>query len=271
MKIHDFYFSYVGGKNREMKYIDDIIDNLDKETIKNIIEPFAGSSAFSRYMFFNKEYNKCNYIINDNDKELIDFYKQIKKNGSNSLVDALNKKIDEKHTKETHKKLYSEYKETKDVQIKNTNLYILKKFCFKRIEIFSSRIPKKKEYYYIDNFYNKYNNLKIYNDDFIKIIDKYKNDSTALIFLDPPYFDSFNSVYFMYEKDKTTENKIKIDNTKMYIDILEYLKNCKCKIIMIINSNKILDYLYKDYIKKRYNKTYQMSKKNTEHIVCTNF
>ena len=36
----------------------------------------------------------------------------------------------------------------------------------------------------------------------------------------------------------------------MYIDIIYYLKNSKCKILFSINNNAITNYLYKDYIKQ---------------------
>ena len=52
--------------------------------------------------------------------------------------------------------------------------------------------------------------------------------------------------------------------TKIYIDIVDYLKNSKCKILFTVNKNTITEYIYKDYI----NNTLQ---KNKSILTITNF
>ena len=59
--------------------------------------------------------------------------------------------------------------------------------------------------------------------------------------------------------------------TQIVIDIYEYLKNCSCKVMLIINKLSILSYLFKDYIKGEYNKTYSMGKKKAIHLIMTNY
>ncbi len=49
----------------------------------------------------------------------------------------------------------------------------------------------------------------------------YKDNENGFIFLDPPYLDSYNASYDKYQ-DKNTDEKKKIDNTNIYIDLLEY-------------------------------------------------
>ena len=71
------------------------------------------------------------------------------------------------------------------------------------------------------------------------------------------------------------------DNTEMYIILLNFLKNAKCKVLFSINDCAITRYLYKDFIKDTYNKQYQYSqinikdvkqkKKNTNILIITNF
>ena len=77
--------------------------------------------------------------------------------------------------------------------------------------------------------------------------------------------NSFNNNYIQYNFS-TNENNVILDNTKIYIDILNYLKNCKCKVLFSINNNAITNYLYKDYIKQDYLKNYDTTKikKNNE-------
>ena len=55
-------------------------------------------------------------------------------------------------------------------------------------------------------------------------------------------------------------NKFIIDNTKIYIDILDFFKNSKCKILFSIDNNAITNYLYKDYIKQDYLKNCDTTK-----------
>ena len=93
--------------------------------------------------------------------------------------------------------------------------------------------------------------------------EKYKENKDAFIFCDPPYLTSNNTKYKgLNEYD---ENKNIVDNTKIYIELLEYLKTSKCKIMILLNKNAIIDYIFKDYIKDHYHKIYQVFKKK-EHI-----
>ena len=101
--------------------------------------------------------------------------------------------------------------------------------------------------------------------DYKEILEKYKNNENAFIYLDPPYLDSYNSGYGKYH-GKTYDDKLNIiDNTAMYIDFLELLK-CKCKVLFSINANALTRYLYKDYIKEEYNKNYYQQNKDTYKI-----
>ena len=98
-------------------------------------------------------------------------------------------------------------------------------------------------------------------------MEQYKDNEKAFIYLDPPYVNSYNEKYNVYDKYKIDENNIIIDNTKIYIDILDYLKNSKCKIIFSINSNSITRHIYKDYIKVDYSSFYSTTqiKKGNEN------
>ena len=116
-------------------------------------------------------------------------------------------------------------------------------------------------------------------DDWKAIMEKYKDNKNAFVYLDPPYLESYNANYNKYEKSIESDGTI-IDNTKIYIDILNYLKNSKCKILFSINQNYITEHIYKDYINKSYNKMYattisnitkKLFKKNTDILIITNF
>ena len=100
-------------------------------------------------------------------------------------------------------------------------------------------------------------------EDYTKILEQYKDDKDAFIFLDPPYLFYENNPY-----DPLRDNN---DMTKIIIDILEYLKTCSCKVMLIINKLVILSWLFKDYIKGEYNRTYQIGKKKAIHLIVTNY
>ena len=69
----------------------------------------------------------------------------------------------------------------------------------------------------------------------------------------------------------------------MYIYLLEFLKDCKCKTLFSINDCALTKYLYKDYIKETYNHKYSLShtniknlnskknRKNTNVLIISNF
>ena len=137
----------------------------------------------------------------------------------------------------------------------------------------------------MDKFFYK---AKITNNDFIEVMEEYKENENAFLYLDPTYMDSFNGGYNCYHT-KNYNNDLTIkDNTYMYIYLLEFLKVCKCKILFSINSNSLTRYLYKDYIKENYKHVYQSShinieglsldekgnkirKKNTNVLIISNF
>ena len=87
---------------------------------------------------------------------------------------------------------------------------------------------------------------------------KYHDDDNAFVFLDPPYLFSDNSSYI----PQNVEN----DMTDIVVYIHEFLKTCKCKVMLIINKLSLLEYLFKDYIKGEYLRIYQIGKKKSPII-----
>ena len=59
--------------------------------------------------------------------------------------------------------------------------------------------------------------------------------------------------------------------TQIVADILEYLRVCKCKVMLVINKLNVLAYLFRDYIKGEYEKIYQLSKKKAMHLIICNY
>ena len=100
-----------------------------------------------------------------------------------------------------------------------------------------------------NNWIDFLKNSKITNTDYKEIINEYKDNENAFIYLDPPYVDSYNTGYVGYQKGHYDEESKVIDNTKMYIDLLDIL-SCKCKVLFSINENEITKHVYKDFYKR---------------------
>ena len=261
-----FYFQYSGTKRNDMKFIKDAI-NLKK--IKRIVEPFCGSCAFSLYCY--RELNfKGEIILNDIDKNLIEFYKDVKVNGSeNYFKFVIDKYNNGKITKEEHSKLINEDKNKsllnwfyfKRYDGRFKYLYNLKHFTIEKYQKNKDVIKS------LDNFFQD-KNIKLYNCDYTDIINEYKDDKYTLFYLDTPFFNSYNAGYTKYYKNLDEHNNI-IDNTKIYIDIIELLK-LKSKVIVSINDNSLIRYIYKDYIFKDFKKIYQVDKKKEGQLILKN-
>jgi len=255
-----FYFPWTGNKRGEVKYF---IDYIKAAKPKRIIEPFCGSCAVSLHCSI-KEGLECDYIVNDTDPELISFLEHVKTYGCKELFQYCE---DNRYvTKEEFKKIINQYK---------TNPTLYNYLYYRKIYNLRPGIhpPKTKKistspakYLKTDKFFKQAN---ITHEDYNDCINKYKDDPDALVFLDPPYLDSCNSDYSEYSKG-TTQDLIP-DNTVIFIDILNYLKNSKCKIILIMNGNALTRYLFNPWIRGEYTKTYQLHKRKTKHLLITNF
>lgn len=106
------------------------------------------------------------------------------------------------------------------------------------------------------------------NKDACEVIEKYKNDPHAFIFLDPPYLDSNNTNYNMDARKADGEI---VDNTYIYVCIVEALKTAKAKIMLIINDNKLNRYIFNDFIVGEYDRVYQVTKRKTKHLIIVNY
>jgi site-specific DNA-adenine methylase len=234
-------------KNEYNKYLKDIIlNNINKNNI--FVEPFTGSSIISYNLYMTNDI-KCH--INDIDHFRIEFYKKCK---DLNYMNEINKQLLNIKNQEDYDKLVDKKKINSEYQS-----YIFSRLYHSyRYGLYD---PDKKIKLLNLNWNKFLNNcIDITNQDWKIIMEKYKDDNNAFIYLDPPYLNSFNSFYINYDNNK----KDKKDNTIIYIDILNYLKICKCKILMSINKNGITSYLYKDFIKDSYNYSYNFTHKSKE-------
>jgi site-specific DNA-adenine methylase len=250
MKNH-FFFSYSGNKRDEVETIHEALKN-NLNNITTIIEPFCGSSAFSFYIA-SLYPGRFNYILNDNNKYLIELYTIAQSPQKfNILVERL------------RKLLININKEKYISIVKQDNLdgYIISNYIY---AIRAGLFPNKGTIKQIDAFANapiiqflRNENVKITNDDALQCYEKYKTSKNNFIFLDPPYVMLNNDFYA-----NTTLN------------IYEYLhhhsiKKEKAFIILVLEWSWIIQLLFEDCKVITYDKTYQTTKKKTTHAIISN-
>ena len=251
-----FILNYTGQKFKETKEL----DSIDFSKYKTIVEPFGGSFGFSRYLYEIKGLKDIQYIIYDNDKELIEFYNHIKQllidNNFEDFINEYNSKMD--YIKENFKykdhKTYIITKTTKEY-IKNIeNEHI--KFMMNRNMLIHSRmaIGYKKKLKFLDMIiqtkfiYNQFNDQDLI---------EYNKEDT-LFYLDPPYLGQDNNKY------KDIKNLTEIFKTISYL-----VKNRKT--LFIHSYNFLLDEVFSKYKRMEYEKRYGSSGKIINHYVYGSF
>lgn len=267
--IHYYGNKYLETKKHLLKY--------DYSKFNIICEPYCGIYGFSRAIF-KLVNNKCLFFINDINKDLILLHKyfanntidiilnDIKNVSQNINLDSLNDrnivnlKYDEKYGK------YEAF-----LFITANNLGSTKLHVKKGINIRLNNIGKIEIY---RDFFKRCSFFNMDAKEFVKyVMDNFIKEK-ILFFFDPPYFDSANQSYINVNDNTQSDTRIFInDNTNMYIDIIDLLKenNKKISILLIINKNGLIDYIYKDYIIEFYKKTYSQTigkkKRETFHNV----
>jgi len=246
----NYITTYTGNKYNEIK---NFIDFIPNDGFNVLVEPFGGSFALCRYFggvlkkeidYHVNDYDPSNYFVYTNPNKIIEWSIQLQQ-----IIADTNCKMS---IKECYEKM----------QIGDLSFN-----CFKNAFSFRG-YPKKKciiDYSALVKFMNK--NINFTNDDFNITMNKFKDNEQAFIFLDPPYFDSCNTFYY----SNTGDDSVIFDSTKIFIDILDHLKTAKCKIMLIINKNSITEFIYKDFIKGEYDKLYQLTKRNTKHLIICNY
>jgi len=252
--MSQFIFGYAGNKRNEYKFFKEIIKY---DGIKNIIEPFCGTSAISFNIWLEHK-NKFNYFLNDNSKELFNIYNIIKSDEPDNILNKINNVKNKINNKDDFLKIFkSDYDVYENIALRKLSSY--------RFGLYEQRRKTKKEYKFTKlqlEFFEfiKSPNVFISNDDWFNIFNKFKNNEDTIIIFDPPYLAEFNDFY---------ENKS--------INIYEYIynnniKNFKSRIYMILENIWIIKMLFRDNnILSTFAKKYELSKKITEHIIIGNY
>jgi site-specific DNA-adenine methylase len=243
-------FNYAGNKDREMKQFYELVkDNIEDK--KYIIEPYGGSFSLIRHIF-NEFKNKFKYVVNDNDKRIINIYKELQNDKNN---DILQDKI--KHLEET---ITSPDLMKPLVKCNKNESYLFGhlKYCI-RPYLYPTTKKVNINYKRLTNF-KELDKVKFTDEDFLECVEKYEDKKNAFIFLDPPYFMSNNDEYL---------NKC-VDT---YFKYILKLKDKKATFLIVVNSH-ILTNIFMENVGlhriKEYDVTYLGSRKRTKHIIFSN-
>jgi len=241
--------SYLGGKRREIHHI---IKYQPKEFNK-LIDTFGGGNAVG--LWYSQEYPKLEIHYNDINKEITELYKMLKDGGEITKVLEEFSKIDLNDEELYYKVSNGEIEMNENVK------YIYLKSISRMGDIHRRLFNKRKNK---DGTYtNESRNLKSYAKfykyrdvmknmtitckDYKEILDQYKDDENAFLYLVPPYISK-----------KTCEYNVefKADNL---VYIKEFMKTCKCKVMLNVDFLGYTYDLFKDNIKHYYQVKYASS------------
>jgi site-specific DNA-adenine methylase len=246
-----FPLVYFGNKRKE---VDEILKGVDVTAYDTIVEPFAGSSAVS-FACWQRGFNGL-FVINDTDPMLMKMYEFVRKNGITPLFDYCNENCNEDVWKEHHAKRKDPDRNVFEwfYQRKMTTSYgwqkMPKEWKVKRI---TKKMLEFEEFL-------KTANIHFSCDDYSNVIEKHKKNTKAMIFLDPPYFQSHNQ---QYHGNLTSHDDIGDynDGTKMFCDFADLFESKEkiAHVILVVNAPALLVRVYKKFIRSTYLFTYSLN------------
>lgn len=277
---------YRGGKSKE---IPQILPYIPQFTGR-YIEPFFGGGA----LFFHLA--PSNAIINDINKNLIDFYSDVKNNYSKMREELFEIEAIYKTNREAFEELKAQHPNDR-ISDANEELY------YKIRDMYNGLCDSELSFGTIYYFINKtaYSGMIRYNSNgqFNVPYGRYKNFNTSLltdehhnllkqteilnssyedvfalakeddfIFLDPPYDCVFSDYGNESMKDGFGEDR--------HRKLAEDFRNLKCKALMVIGKTQLTEELYGDLIVAEYEKSYAVNIRNrfkseSKHILVANY
>lgn len=248
-----FYWSYPGNKRTEVKHIAPIILDM---AVKTVVEPFGGTCAVSRAMADTHA-----VYVSDYDPGLTTFCNLFHTDAEN-ICQRANDYLKREWTRELY---IAEQQRLGGIVPTRDNIHEF--FALKRYRqsIAPGRPPMRggvifmpanimpKKYEALNEFYrgNTY-----HNEPYTVAFDKFRDDPTACIFLDPPYVSTCNDSYY---KDESPQD--------MWEDIIDLFEHSRCGVLLAVKEDIWMKIAFKNWQVQKYDKTYQISKKTVSHVL----
>lgn len=234
--------------------------NTDFSKYDTIIEPFGGTFGFSRFLYLDMDMTKTKYIVMDTDENLIKFFQYLQSINIKEFIKEYNKHI--QFFKENYKLNDEKRKNGFLVRGRDVRIYIktieneYMKYMLEN-NMLSSPFSRAIEFDEISCERMLKENITFLHQDFrhcdFSIYDREK----TLIYLDPPYLNSFNEKYM--DKDLTQEIIDKMLDIMMNFDT-----------IFVHSFNEKINDMFKNFLRKIIKKTYSTRKNKTEHYIYSN-
>lgn len=277
---------YRGGKSKE---IPQILPHIPHFTGR-YFEPFFGGGA----LFFHLAPN--NAVINDINKNLIDFYNEVKNNypkmreelseleavyiQNREAFDKLKSQYPNDRVRDDNEELYYKIRDMYNGLCNNefsfgTIYYFINKTAYSGMIRYNANGQFNVPYGRYKNFntslltqehHNLLKQTEIYNCSYEDMFALAENDD--FFFLDPPYDCIFSDYGNESMKDGFGEDR--------HRRLAEDFKNLQCQALMVIGKTKLTQELYGDFVIAEYEKSYAVNIRNrfkseSKHILVANY
>ena len=240
--------SYQGSKKRETH----IIEEYQPKRFNKVVDVFGGGGSVS--LFYIQNYNNCQVHYNDISPDLTLLFEVLKDH------DKTKKVVDHMHKLKSSKEDFiKRQKELKEAYEKNKPSLINFLYCtsygyggnmFSGTIITSNNKPRSISFDKFLKYPDVIKDLHITKLDALDVIEQYKNDEYAFLYLDPPYLQkgTSNSAY----------RNMSVDLLNTIFSIIKN-KDYKCRIMLHIDFSGWVYAEMKDYIKYYYPAKYMMT------------
>ena len=254
--------SWQGSKKKEL----DIIEKYQPLKFDYFIDVFGGGANVSS-IYLKK--NNIKVIYNDINSDLCELLKTLQdEKKTKNLIEEFNK-LKDMQSKDLFYKIYdNEFNISASCKIVYLTISAFRSMIGTRMPNFrDNKMAKLKNIDYFINYPSILKNLTILNKDYKELLEKYKDDENKFLYLDPPYVE------------KTTKAYNVNFTIKDLIYIRDYMKVCKCKVLLHIDFTGWTYFNFKQYIKFIYPIRYSMSSKKKDiqdiyekyHVILSNY
>ena len=248
----------LGRKDNDIKHF---VDYLPRD-VKNIVEPYGGFFAVIRKEYWDDKYDK---FVNENDENMCYIYKH-----PDALFRAAKKINEFINSIKEDKKDMTDFKKKKREMAREIKIFLTyASFHHHLIDYFKRALSHPKNVFimpYLSDFIKKWKTINFSCKDAVKVIELFSTDPNTFIFIDPPYYNSYNTQY-----QQTRSVCYNVEDELKAIKKIMISRQTKAKIMLVINSVPFVDELFKDMIITSYEKIYALTKKKDILHVIINF